>query len=366
MIAGGAYVVWRGLPSDGGEPMAIARIESAPPPAGPAPAAPSPAVSAANVALPAVTSAADVEAASGVKVVRNGGAGAPGSLIIDVSQALGVRLPPAPDKRLVEKSKFGALPRIGADGSRPSEVYSRPVVETPISKTAPKIAILVGGVGIDAESTSAAITRLPAAVSLAVAPYGAEIERDAARARDAGHETWLQAPMEPVGGSASPGPHTLSTTATEAENRESLQWLMGRFVGYVGVTNYLGGKLTADTRAFSPILAEIAARGLDYVDDGSSPRSLARDIAPTVNLRASAADVVIDAAPTAAGIEAALARLEQIARRQGAAIGVASGLPVSIDHIARWSAALEARGVSLVPVSALANRPTASTARATP
>ena len=50
---------------------------------------------------------------------------------------------------------------------------------------------------------------------------------------------------------------------------------MARFTGYIGVTNYLGGKFSADTRAFSPVLAEIATRGLVYLDDGSSPRSLA-------------------------------------------------------------------------------------------
>ena len=58
--------------------------------------------------------------------------------------------------------------------------------------------------------------------------------------RNAGHEVWLQAPMEAVVG-ADPGPHTLEH-GREAKRRtsDSLHWLMGRFVGYVGVVNYLG------------------------------------------------------------------------------------------------------------------------------
>src|SRR6202034_3204143 len=108
-----------------------------------------------------------------------------------------------------------------------------------------------------------------------------DLDREAARAREEGHEILLQAPMEPFGSAnANPGPHTLITAASQAENLESLHWLMSRFPGYVGVTNYLGGKLTADAHAFSPVLAEIAARGLDYLDDGSSPRSLVGEIAP--------------------------------------------------------------------------------------
>jgi len=48
---------------------------------------------------------------------------------------------------------------------------------------------------------------------------------------------------------------------------------MSRFSGYAGVANFLGGKFTADERALTPVLREIAARGLFYVDDGTSARA---------------------------------------------------------------------------------------------
>ena len=285
-LAVGGWALWHRAATNGGEPFAVARIEPAPAPP-PSPPRPPPAVASPAAtqvgAAAGVSSGAQVEASSGVKVVRSGGGGATNALIIEVPQALGVRLTPAPDKRLVERSHFGLLPRVGADGARPADVYARPVVEPAELKGAPRVAIMVGGLGIDEEGTIAAIDKLPAAVSLAFAPYGADLDRDAARAREAGHEILLQAPMEPFGSaSAGPGPHTLTTAASEAENLESLHWLMSRFTGYIGVTNYLGGKLSADTHAFSPVLAEIATRGLDYLDDGSSPRSLAREIAANV------------------------------------------------------------------------------------
>jgi polysaccharide deacetylase 2 family uncharacterized protein YibQ len=49
-----------------------------------------------------------------------------------------------------------------------------------------------------------------------------------------------------------------------------------------------------------------------------------------------------------------------MARSRGVAVGAASALPVSIDRIARWAKAAEARGITLVPVSAVANRPKSS------
>jgi len=336
---------------------AAARTEAAAPSVPPPAAAPPAPVAASDTSrLDAISSADRVEAASGVKVIRNGGSVGSNALIIDVPQALGVRLPAAPDRRLVEKSRFGPLPRLGVDGARPAEVYARPVVLSPRAKGAARVAILVGGLGLDAAATTAAISRLPAAVSLGFAPYGADLDRDAAEAREAGHEILLQAPMEPIGATANPGPHTLTTAASEADNIQSLHWLMGRFTGYVAVTNYLGGKLTADAGAFSPILREIASRGLAYLDDGSSPRSLARDIGPTLALPTTVADVVLDASPMPEAIEAALARLEAQARRQDGAVGVATALPVSVEHISRWARSLEARGLALTPISAIVTR----------
>ena len=141
---------------------------------------------------------------------------------------------------------------------------------------------------------------------------------------------------------------------------------MTRFTGYIGVTNFLGAKFTADAGAFSPVLSDVASRGLVYLDDGSSPRSLTRDKAGPINLRAAVADVVIDANQSAASIEAALFRLETIARANGSAIGVATALPVSVERIGRWAEGLEAKGVALVPLSAVMTRIPGPAAQATP
>jgi polysaccharide deacetylase 2 family uncharacterized protein YibQ len=357
VLAAAALVKFPG-PVRGGEPFAVARIEAPPPTPASAPAAAAP---------PASATADQIDGASGVKVVRNGGGGSD-ALIIDVPQALGVRLVAAPDKRLVEKSRYGLLPRVGADGARPADVYARPLVAPERLKPgAPRVAILIGGLGLNAEGTASAIARLPGAVTLGFAPYGGDLEREAAEAREAGHEIWLQAPMEPFASPAgAPGPHMLLAAASDAEHLDALHWLMARFAGYVGVINYLGGKFTADSRALSPVLAEIASRGLAYLDDGSSPRSVAREAGATLNLACAKADVVIDADPSPEAIEAALIRLEALARSQGGAIGVATARPASLERVARWSAALEARGVALAPLSAMMSRAPGPAAQASP
>ncbi len=211
-LLGGEFARRSG-PAAGGEPFAVARIEAAPPPPSPAPVATS-----APLETPASVGA--LNAASTVKV-RNGGS-ASGPQIIDVAQVLGIRLAPAPDPRLVETSRYGALPRVGADGARPADVYARPIaVSARMKPGSPRIALLIGGLGLSAEGTTQAIASLPADVTLGFAPYGGDLEREAAEARAAGHEIWLQAPMESFAGSAHrPGPHILLAGAPDAENLE--------------------------------------------------------------------------------------------------------------------------------------------------
>lgn len=256
------------------------------------------------------------------------------------------------DPDLVEPSRHGLLPVVAPDGRRPADVYAG--ASGNVDPATPRIALFVGAMGLSTTVTEDAIRRLPSAVTLAFAPYGREAERLVRRARRDGHEIMLQVPLEPYDyPDNDPGPHTLLTGLSEEQNRDRLHWVMSRFTGYVGVTNYMGGRFTASREMTLPFLGELRQRGLVYADDSTSPRSLAGEVAEEVGLPFVAADLIIDAEPTRAAIDAALAELEDIAHEHGRAIGVASGLPAGIEQIADWIPTLESKGITLVPLTAL-------------
>jgi hypothetical protein len=337
----------------GGEPHARASVERRA-------AAPVEAGSAASTRVvdmprdPVRSTAVDLENAAGVTVLRPDGS-APGSVVVRVPTPPGpVRLAAAPDRRLVERGRHGVLPKTG-EGVRPLDVYARPVEALPGGVTpSGRIAILVGGLGISPTATGEAVAKLPPAMTLAFAPYGTDLERHVARARDNGHEVMLQVPMEPFDyPDNDPGPHTLTAKAKAAENLDRLHWTMARFSGYVGVVNFMGARITADEAAMGPILREIGARGLGFVDDGSSSRSLAAAVAQRAGTPAAKADRVVDGVARADEIDRELARLEELARERGVAVGSASALPLTIERLARWSKSLEAKGILLVPVSSV-------------
>jgi polysaccharide deacetylase 2 family uncharacterized protein YibQ len=343
------------------EPFAVASIDRpAPAAAAPAPVVPTAAAAVASAAPAGLGQGlpGDVDIEHGVRVVRNGGGGAPsGALVIQVPEALGLQLPSAPDGRLVEHGPHGPLPKIGADGARPLDVYARPAMPSAkLPANAPRLAIVIGGMGISRSATDHAIETLPSAVTLAFAPYGADVPGLADRARGRGHELLLQVPMEPFDPGQMPGPHSLRTDLGPEQNLDHLHWAMSRFAGYVGIVNYMGAKFTARDASLAPIEREVARRGLLWLDDGSSARSIASEVGGDSGLSVLRAQVNLEGIPPD-GVDAALRRAEKQARDHGAAVLVASGLPGTVDRVAAFARDLERRGLALVPVSALVDQP---------
>ncbi|MGQ0486413.1 MAG: divergent polysaccharide deacetylase family protein [Hyphomicrobiales bacterium] len=260
----------------------------------------------------------------------------------------------APIDALVEITSQGQLPRIGPGGKRPSEAYARTTPMGVLNSGRPKIAILLGGMGLNAKLTQQAIADLPGDVSFAFAPYGKDLQHQVDKARAQGHEVMLQLPMEPVGYPAkNPGPRTLLADAGDDENREALHWHMSRFAGYVGITNFMGGRFLTVPKSLKPVLAEMKKRGLVFLEDATVPLSSTEAVAKATGLPSRRAHIVIDADPDPTSIAAALQQLETEAESNGIAIGTGAGLEVTIDAISEWAKQLEDKGILLVPVSAV-------------
>ena len=254
------------------------------------------------------------------------------------------------DQRLLEKSRYGMIP-IMADGLKPFTVYAAEADRAKAAKM-PVVAVVVGGLGVGAAKTVDAIMKLPAAVTLAFTPYGADPTKLAERARAQRHEILLQVPMEPFDyPDNDPGPQTLLSSLGTEQNLDRLHWHLSRFQGYAGIANFMGARFVVSDNVMQPIVREAAKRGLGYFDDGSAPRSVAASLAASQTMPFAKADLSIDAVPTALEIDRALSKLETIARERGTAVGVASALPISIERLAAWCKALEGRGIMLVPLT---------------
>lgn len=285
---------------------------------------------------------------------RDGGANSgSGQQQAELMSAANVSLIAAPVKSVVEQGPSGPLPRISKDGRKPWTVYARPVHRELLMGSAPKVAIVIGGMGLNADLTERAIDQLPGEVSFAFAPYAEGAQRLVNRARARGHEVLLQLPMEPFGyPGLNPGPKTLLSTAAPQENLDNLTWLMSRFAGYTGVVNYMGARFAGSRDALTPVLDEMSQRGLVFVDEGLASRTPIAEVASAVGLPLRSAVTVIDADPSPEAIARALGELEIAAKSQGVAIATGSGLPATIEAVSAWIKKARERGIVLVPVTA--------------
>ncbi len=273
---------------------------------------------------------------------------------VAITQPSQKRLAAAPIRSVSEKGPFGTLPRIARNGKKPWLVYARPVSQGTLASDTPKIAVVLGGLGLNAKLTRQAVEELPGEVTLAFAPYGKNLQTHVNYARKQGHEILLQLPMEPFGyPSVDPGPKTLLVADAADKTLKNLKWHMGRFAGYVGIINYMGARYTSEGDSIGYVLQDIKNRGLLYLDDGSSPRSIVPSLGQVVNAPVRSAHMVIDNEVTFNAISASLARLEQMATEEGFAIGVGSGLPLTIDALSSWARDLSGRNIMLVPLSAI-------------
>ncbi|HFC05449.1 MAG TPA: divergent polysaccharide deacetylase family protein [Rhizobiales bacterium] len=251
-----------------------------------------------------------------------------------------------------ERGPYGLLPKIARNGRRPFDVYASKIPRQVLSSGRPKIVLVIGGMGINFKLSEQAIKELPGNVTFAFAPYGRNLQGLINKARRRGHEVILHLPMEPFGyPGINPGPKTLLAEADPLVNLKNLKWLMSRFSGYTGVTNYMGAKFTNAGGALLPVFSQLKARGLVYFDDNSNGRSLISSIARATNLPSRRADITINSDQTYSEIQQTLVNLENVARNKGLAIGVGTGLAGTIDAVESWSRELEDRGFLLVPLS---------------
>jgi polysaccharide deacetylase 2 family uncharacterized protein YibQ len=256
----------------------------------------------------------------------------------------GLALPQAPLAGLAAPGPAGPLPIIAVDGRTPWRAYARPFADN----GRPKVALVIGGLGLNDKATLAAIDTLPAQITLSFSPYADGLQGWIDRARAAGHEVLLEIPMEPMEyPDNDPGPYTLMAADPPAETVRRLQWLMSRGAGYFGVINQLGGRFLASQKGLDAVSQVLRQRGVALLDDGQAAGRGG-------GLPRASAARSIDSDLEADAIDRQLLTLEAQALQNGGALGLGQAYPLTVAQVRRWAGEVGQRGYALAPASALA------------
>ena len=256
----------------------------------------------------------------------------------------------APIQGLSRQAPYGLIPSISQNGNTAFTSYAKPY-QTPVN--ARRAAIIVGGLGLNAEVTSRAILTLPEQVTLSFAAHSPQLQNWIDQARENGHEVLLEIPMEARDAAPSQSARTLTVTDDIASNTRNLDWLLSRASGYFAVTNYNGDKFLSRSDIVAPVMSYLKDAGLGLIFDSSFQSVALPALATTAKLPFIEADMILDEINNQTLTEAKLQELGTRALAGDEPIGIGFAYPSSLTAISAWALEAAEKGIVLVSASSL-------------
>ncbi|MBY0355854.1 MAG: divergent polysaccharide deacetylase family protein [Rickettsiales bacterium] len=250
----------------------------------------------------------------------------------------------APNTALNETVGPLILPKKAEDGLRPADYYKKPFTRT---KDTPEIAVVIRDLGLHAGYTNAAVA-LDEFVTLSYSPYAPKLLAQSTAARAAGHELWLQVPMEPEGYPANDaGPYALLRTDSAEANLDRLHQVMSTATGYVGLVAP-PAEIFSSGNMIGPLADDISARGLLLL------QHQAVTTLPRLDDTLVAVSRTVQPTTTPEQLRLMLSELESIARTRGFAVLSLPPSPGLLAELPIWLDSLAEKKLSLAPLSAVA------------
>lgn len=216
----------------------------------------------------------------------------------------------------------------------------------------PRIALIIDDLGYDRDmAISFFQLDLPLTFSvLPIAPYTETIVQEANRR---GRELMLHLPMEPKNyPSSNPGPGALLTNMDETEIRRTLEAHLSRVAGSRGVNHHMGSYFTERNDKMGIVLRELKRRNLFYIDSRTTKETVALEMAKKMGLPSARRHVFLDNDLSPKRIRFQMERLLGMARRSGAAIGIAHPHKETLQVLKEYQHRLE-NNVMVIPASEL-------------
>lgn len=289
--------------------------------------------------------------------------------VVDINQ--NVDIPPQENQQtnidittLYEETEYGLLPK-RIESKEQITVYEafKKQVDKNIYKR-PIISLVLIRPEKSEDTTKNALDILPRATTVFISSYDNKRKQLKALLDQRGNETWLKLNVTSKNLlREDTGPNALSSAISTDENKNRLAALISTLDKYTGLAiTHPETNLTKNRYEFKSILKEIDSYGLGFVlnSDINNVRDI-ETFATEQEIPFAAANITIDEEPTANKIQINLKKLEELAAKDGYAIGFIEGYPNSIEIIAQWAQTISEQDINFVPLSAITNKTVKST-----
>lgn len=247
-------------------------------------------------------------------------------------------------------------PTEGVTPTKPELALPMP---TGYAQGAGRIALVIDDVGMDGPHSAQLLEVVPPEVTLAFLVEGQATPELAAKAAAAGHSLILHLPMEPQGANAPPlglygitvGMDSPTLVAQVAKN-------LAQLPNVEGVNNHMGSRFTKWEAGMQVVLAELAGRGLYFLDSRTAAPTATQAAAEGLNIGLATRDVFLDHEPNEAAVRTQLQRAVKLAQARQAkgdsrpVVVIGHPLPATLAVLQADLPLLQAAGIELVRLRA--------------
>jgi len=232
----------------------------------------------------------------------------------------------------------------------PASVPVPGTADNATAETGPRIAIIVDDMGYE-PVRDAEWLEFPEKISVSVLPFGPSSHTVAASASARGYCVLLHVPMEPQSPvSDSTEPYRLRRGMTAKEISDLVARMAQDVPQASGVSNHMGSAFTEDPAAMDAFAAALKARGLFYVDSGTSGGSLGMEAARQAGVPAVRRDVFLDDDPSPRAMRRQWDRAMALAKERGEAVVICHSRAETLKAMREMIPDLRKEGIRPVTV----------------
>ncbi|MFI3241373.1 MAG: divergent polysaccharide deacetylase family protein [Alphaproteobacteria bacterium] len=197
-----------------------------------------------------------------------------------------------------------------------------------------KVAIVINSVGLSQRTFDSLLETIPENISYSFSPYTPNIEQNVEKAREHGHETYLDLLLSPEDIFHSDnGPLSLKITSSIDDNIKTIEKSINKNIAIGGLITSKGmADITAAPRLAS-VLNFIKDQGLLFIDLSNGPGF---DKVKKTSLPRNKADIIIDKDTSLDEIKIDLKKAEYIAQKKGYVLIVTEPKPIAIVELIKW------------------------------
>ena len=217
----------------------------------------------------------------------------------------------------------------------------------------PKIAIVIDDLGGE-NKISQELLHWDLPLTFSILPFAPYSKTLAEEAHQMGKEILLHLPMEPRGyPGIKPGEGVLLREMDEPKLLHQLSKDIEAVPYIKGVSNHMGSRLMEDREKIRIVFSELKRRGLFFLDNRTSPKTVGLEVAQSLSLKAAGRSLFIDHSSDEEEIKQKLEQLLQFSLLTGKAIGIGHPHPSTLKSLQEMIPKMKEKGIEIVPLSAV-------------